>query len=203
MGPLSWLAQLPLLGRVPIGQIPASVTAGAAAAILSTAIVAPGAATEPVLADPVTATAEAATSDDSMSASIERLVEPGPARTDTKTETFFPTTTVPTTTVPTTTVPTTTVPTTTVPTTTVPTTTVPTTTVATTYTATSIGGTIEVIISGNNVQLQSTNPSPGYTIDIRDAGPDKVEVRFTASDAESRIKLRIRQGSLEQEIEEK
>lgn len=69
--------------------------------------------------------------------------------------------------------------------------------------ANSTGGTVTVTISGNTVMLVSAVPSPGYAVDVRDHGGDKVEVRFENDDRESRIKLEMHHGTLRREIEDR
>ena len=41
--------------------------------------------------------------------------------------------------------------------------------------------------STETVSLLWASPSDGFTMDLQDTGPDKVEVRFESDDAESRV----------------
>lgn len=67
----------------------------------------------------------------------------------------------------------------------------------------SAGGTVVVSIAGNSVVLVSASPADGYSADIRKDGPDEVDVRFEAGDAESRIEVRVQNGQVRQDVEDR
>ncbi len=65
------------------------------------------------------------------------------------------------------------------------------------------GGTVVVSVSGDTVLLVSAVPTTGYSVDVRDAGPSTVEVRFESGDAESRVKVRVDKGQLRKSVEDR
>ena len=83
-----------------------------------------------------------------------------------------------------------------VPTTTTPTTTTPTST-DTPYT--SAGGAIVVHRSGSTISLGSSSPAAGYTPEVHDNGPTRVEVRFDNGQTEWRIRVDLVNGELQAE----
>jgi hypothetical protein len=60
----------------------------------------------------------------------------------------------------------------------------------------SAGGSITVLLTNGVVSLVSSSPSAGYSQDIRDNGPTRVEVRFDNGPTESRIRVDIVKGQL-------
>ncbi|MEA3501218.1 MAG: hypothetical protein U9R47_00465 [Actinomycetota bacterium] len=126
-----------------------------------------------------------------------------PIKTTTTTTTTTPpaTTTIPlqsTTTVPTTTVPSSPDPTTTT-TTTAPTTTAPTTEIRS-YEL--VGGSVSVEISSETVRLAGASPKPGFTMEVENSGPEKVEVEFHSEDHESHFSGKIEDGEFKPSIDE-
>lgn len=67
----------------------------------------------------------------------------------------------------------------------------------------SVGGTVVVSISRNTVLLVRADPVEGYTAEIRKAGPDEVDVRFESGSAESRIEVRVQDGQIRQQVEDR
>lgn len=55
-----------------------------------------------------------------------------------------------------------------------------------------LGGTVSVTCRGNAVSLHSAQPDPGFTIEIHDRGPERVEVRFEGRDEESESESQVR-----------
>ncbi len=116
----------------------------------------------------------------------------GPTTTSAATTTSAPApSSVPTSTSPPTPQPTTTAPAAT------PTTTTPTTTAASgTQTITSTCGTVNVSYTATTVRLTATAPKPGFVVDIKESGPDKIEVGFENGIDECEVKARMVSGSL-------
>ncbi len=78
--------------------------------------------------------------------------------------------------------------------------TVPTTTPTTSDTPyTSAGGAIVVHRSGSTISLGSSSPAAGYTAEVHDNGPTRVEVRFNNGSTEWRIRVDLVNGELEAE----
>ena len=71
------------------------------------------------------------------------------------------------------------------------------------HTANSVGGTVVVSVSGDVVLLVSSAAADGYVTEIREAGPDEVDVRFESSNAESRVGIRVQDGQIRQMIEDR
>jgi cytoskeletal protein RodZ len=63
------------------------------------------------------------------------------------------------------------------------------------------GGSVTVRIQGTSVTLVSSSPSAGFTQDVRSAGPDEVEVRFSNGQHESRVRVRFENGQLQEDIQ--
>ena len=81
------------------------------------------------------------------------------------------------------------------------TTTTPAVTATSTYTAE--GGTITVRFScGTTVELVSASPNAGFQMDIKNEGPEEVDVEFESDDHESRIRARCADGQPRPEITE-
>ena len=66
------------------------------------------------------------------------------------------------------------------------------------------GGSVAVRYDGSTetVSLLWASPSDGFTMDVQDTGPDKVEVRFESDDAESRV-FAWWDGAPQQRVEER
>jgi hypothetical protein len=66
------------------------------------------------------------------------------------------------------------------------------------------GGT--VVVSSNNgrtLVLASVTTRAGFDVDVKHGGGDRVEVRFESDDHESRLRVEIENGRLDEEIEER
>ncbi len=143
-------------------------------------------------------------------------VQPEPPVPAADEEPTVTTTSTPTTTTTTTT--STTVPATTAPvsdpepaetTTTTTTTTAPATTTTTTSTPPTeirsydlVGGTVSVEIGDGTVRLAGASPKPGFTMEVENSGPEKVEVEFHNDDHESHFTGKFEDGRFEPSIDE-
>jgi hypothetical protein len=66
----------------------------------------------------------------------------------------------------------------------------------------SAGGSVTVVQVGATLTLSVATPAGGYAVDVRERGPDRVEVRFESADGrESRLEVRVRDGRIEPRIE--
>jgi hypothetical protein len=65
---------------------------------------------------------------------------------------------------------------------------------------TSAGGSIVVRLSDGVVSLVSQTAAPGYSADVHDNGPTRVEVRFSNGQTEWRIRVDVENGRLVPEI---
>jgi hypothetical protein len=68
-----------------------------------------------------------------------------------------------------------------------------------TYRAT--GGSVTVRFTNGSLALVSYTSASGYTAEVHDNEPDRVEVRFSDGDHESRIRLQVDNGQIVPEIE--
>jgi hypothetical protein len=67
----------------------------------------------------------------------------------------------------------------------------------------SAGGSITVTVANGAVSLASSSPAPGFTAEVHDNGPSRVEVRFFSSGGQEwRIRIELRGGGLTSEITE-
>jgi hypothetical protein len=64
----------------------------------------------------------------------------------------------------------------------------------------SVGGSIVVAVNGSSLSLVSTSPAAGYTAEVHDSGPGRVEVRFSNGGTEWRIRVELGGGGLVPEI---
>jgi hypothetical protein len=64
----------------------------------------------------------------------------------------------------------------------------------------SAGGSIVVHRSGSTISLGSSTPAAGYTQEVHDNGPTRVEVRFSNGQTEWRIRVDLVNGELEPEV---
>jgi hypothetical protein len=69
-----------------------------------------------------------------------------------------------------------------------------------TRTIESTGGSVAVGCTGDRVRLEFATPRPGYSTDVNDPGPDKLDVRFEHDDDESRVVVTCRSGSAQVEV---
>ncbi|HEY7107580.1 MAG TPA: hypothetical protein VH986_14355 [Acidimicrobiia bacterium] len=58
------------------------------------------------------------------------------------------------------------------------------------------GGSIVVRRSGDVISLASSSPASGFTQELHDDGPTRVEVRFTSDGTEWRIRVDLTNGQL-------
>jgi hypothetical protein len=64
----------------------------------------------------------------------------------------------------------------------------------------SVGGSIVVAVDGSSLSLVSSGAAPGYTAEVHDRGPSRVEVRFVTDGTEWRIRIELGSGGLTSEI---
>ncbi|HEY3673264.1 MAG TPA: hypothetical protein VGN51_20175 [Acidimicrobiia bacterium] len=68
----------------------------------------------------------------------------------------------------------------------------------------SVGGSIVIAVNGSSISLVSTSPAAGFSAEVHDNGPSRVEVRFfgsgTNGDTEWRIRIELGGGGLTSEI---
>jgi hypothetical protein len=64
----------------------------------------------------------------------------------------------------------------------------------------SAGGSIVVLFSNGQVSLVSNTPAAGYSAEIHDNGPTRVEVRFNDGQTEWRIRVDVANGQLAPEV---
>jgi hypothetical protein len=64
----------------------------------------------------------------------------------------------------------------------------------------SVGGSITVAVNGDAISLTSSAPAAGFTAEVHDNGPSRVEVRFTNGDTEWRIRVELGSGGLTSEV---
>jgi hypothetical protein len=62
------------------------------------------------------------------------------------------------------------------------------------------GGSIDVTVANGAVSLASSAPAAGFTQEVHDNGPTRVEVRFDDGSGESRIRVELVNGALTSEI---
>lgn len=58
------------------------------------------------------------------------------------------------------------------------------------------GGTVGVSVSGSSVSFLSAQPASGFSADVEDTGPEKVEVEFDGESAEYTVRASVVDGSL-------
>ncbi len=64
----------------------------------------------------------------------------------------------------------------------------------------SAGGSIQVTLADSAVSLTSSTPAAGFTVEVHDNGPGRVEVRFFSGGTEWRIRVEPAGGSMVSEI---
>lgn len=62
---------------------------------------------------------------------------------------------------------------------------------ATTQSFSSVGGSITVSGDGSTISLASSTPATGFTTEVHDNGPNRVEVRFSSGGTEWRIRVEL------------
>ena len=78
--------------------------------------------------------------------------------------------------------------------------TTPTPTAPITQTFSSAGGTVQVTLTDGTVSLTSSTPAAGFTAEVHDNGPRRVEVRFFSGGNEWRIRVEPAGGAFVSEI---
>ena len=64
----------------------------------------------------------------------------------------------------------------------------------------SVGGSITVTVADGALSLASSSPAAGFTAEVHDNGPTRVEVRFSDGQTEWRIRIELGGGGLTSEI---
>jgi hypothetical protein len=64
----------------------------------------------------------------------------------------------------------------------------------------SAGGSITVTVTNGMLSLTASSPAAGFTADVHDNGPSRVEVRFSDGQTEWRIRIELDGGALTSEI---
>jgi len=62
---------------------------------------------------------------------------------------------------------------------------------------------VRIVVGAGTVDLDAAAPAVGFSMEIMDSGPDKVEVRFRSDDHESRLKADWEAGEFRIDIDEK
>jgi septal ring-binding cell division protein DamX len=65
-----------------------------------------------------------------------------------------------------------------------------------------VGGTVSVEIGDGTVRLAGASPKPGFTMEVENSGPEKVEVEFHNDDHESHFTGKFEDGRFEPSIDE-
>jgi len=66
----------------------------------------------------------------------------------------------------------------------------------------SSGGTVTARATGSDIILVAATPNEGWSMEIKKAGPDRVEVRFEKGSAENRIRLEVQGGMVTVDLED-
>jgi hypothetical protein len=65
------------------------------------------------------------------------------------------------------------------------------------------GGWVRIAYGPGGVRLDGAGPQGGFTMDVQDSGPDRVEVEFRSGDHRSSVEAEWKDGSLDDETEER
>ncbi|MCP3975075.1 MAG: hypothetical protein GY720_11355 [bacterium] len=65
-----------------------------------------------------------------------------------------------------------------------------------------IGGWVRLRVSGDDVFLAGSVPSPGFSIDVKKDGPESVVIEFESDSHESKLHAEVKDGELDIETEE-
>jgi hypothetical protein len=71
---------------------------------------------------------------------------------------------------------------------------------ATSQSFSSVGGSITVSVTDGALSLTSSTPAAGFSAEVHDNGPSRVEVRFSDGQTEWRIRIELGSGGLTSEI---
>jgi hypothetical protein len=63
-------------------------------------------------------------------------------------------------------------------------------------------GTVSVRFAGGSVSLVSAVPAPGFALEVKDAGPERVEVEFRSEDRQSKVRAEYEDGVPSVRVEE-
>jgi outer membrane biosynthesis protein TonB len=63
-------------------------------------------------------------------------------------------------------------------------------------------GSITVAVEGDEVTLTSTTPGPGFSVDVKNEGPEEVEVGFAGGDEECELRARVEDGTLVTDVDD-
>ena len=63
-------------------------------------------------------------------------------------------------------------------------------------------GTLEVEIVGSGIGLIATNPNPGMSVDVKNAGPERLEVSFEGEEQHCEVIVENRDGEVWTEVDE-
>ena len=72
-----------------------------------------------------------------------------------------------------------------------------------TRTANGVGGTVIVESTGTELSLTTATPNTGWSMDVRDSGPARVDVRFEKGNSETHIRFEISGGTVTVKVEER
>ena len=65
-----------------------------------------------------------------------------------------------------------------------------------------VGGSVTVEVGTNTVRLAGASPKAGFSMEVENSGPEKVEVEFKNEDHESKFSGRFEDGTFVPKIEE-
>lgn len=65
-----------------------------------------------------------------------------------------------------------------------------------------VGGSVTVEVGSNTVRLAGASPKAGFSMEVENSGPEKVEVEFKSEDHESKFSGRFEDGTFVPKIEE-
>jgi len=59
------------------------------------------------------------------------------------------------------------------------------------------GGTVVVRYRPDQVELQAATPAPGFDVELKDSGPQRVRVEFESEEADVRVEAEWKNGDLD------
>ena len=62
-------------------------------------------------------------------------------------------------------------------------------------------GSVTVLCTGSSISLQAASPNNGYSVEVRERGPEEVEVRLVADDAETRVEASCSSGRAQFDVD--
>ena len=57
------------------------------------------------------------------------------------------------------------------------------------------GGTVAAACSGSSVSLKSAQPKDGWGVEVKDHGPEKLEIEFRSGEQENEVKIKCSGGT--------